>query len=427
MRYYRLNEHSIWSVLPWQIIKIRVFVLQKQIYQSSKVCNILLMHKWQHLLINSNEAKLIAIDIICNYIFEYYLRYNLIEYNINDRVKFFLFHNIYTNYHNSLGIKNLLELIKQYIIYLCVQPEWEAKFEPLFQQEFNYQKICLYQKRLTSSIKLIRKSINKTNLNNTRLMKYKIASKYLNKLNFIRKFQAIPYIKYCLNVWMETNFISNLLMNFNYKILFTGTEWFNMKHTELKSINNIYNFSVKHYIYNSMYGLCFMKIQNDIEYIFNSISFSLRINRKIKHFYCRKTYKLVSYKKLLQQNNDFCLLCSNLNLYKLFIEQIRSIIYTQNLLEKWRIKKYLKPSKIIYLFIYKYTKFYQLFCLFLDSSILLTIRNTIIDYYTLWLKKKYAQYKQNKNDSIISNLLKRQLLMTKKQILNHIHITNISI
>lgn len=412
MRSYKLNQNTVWSALPWQDIQMRIFMLQQQIYKSSKDCNIFLMHKWQNLLLNCNEIKLMTINIISNYILKYYSIYNSAKYKVDDKLKFFLFNHIYRAYNCNLVIKNLLELIKQHIIYLCIQTEWEAKFEPIFKQKISNQSSYLYQKRIIDSLKLFNEYTNNQNLDLIKIHCHnEIVPKYSNQSYLLNKLQSLSYINYCLQSWLDNNFVSNLLESLNYKILLTGIEWFNLKNMELKVVNKEDSFTTKNSIYYSLYNIYF-------------IIFSLKLSRKLKKFGNRTKYKVVHNNKLFNKNIS-CLFYDNDYLCQILISSIKLIIYKSNLLNKWRIKKNLKLSQVIYLFIYQCHKFYALFYLFFNTKMIIKIKQALNKYLFLWIKKKYIKY-TNFNFAV-SHLLNKQLLLVKRQTLKHLCISYLSV
>lgn len=423
MRSYKLNQSTIWSSLPWDKIQMRIFMLQQQIYKSSKFCNIFLMHKWQNLLLNCNEIKLMATHIISNYTLEYYSIYNSTKYKVNDKLKFFLFKNIYRDYNCDLVIKNLLELIKQYIVYLCIQSEWEAKFEPVFQQEFSQQSSYLYQKKIVHSFKFFNEYTKNKNLDLIATnFHHEIILKYSNQSYLINKFQSLPYINYCLMSWLDNDFASNLLKDLNYKVLLTGIEWFNIKNIELDMVNQIYDFTIENSIYHSMYNMCFIKFQQISICALSFIVFALKLHRKSKNFGNRIIYTAIHHDKLSNKKTSY-LFYGNYYLYQVLRRSIKLLIYKRNLLNKWRIKKQLKLSQVIYLFIHQCTKFYTFFCLFLNTEIIRNVKQIVNKYLVLWMKKKYTKY-SNFNFTV-NHLLNRQFLLIKRQASKDLCITSL--
>ena len=57
----KINSNTPWSDLKWNVIEKDVFSLQKKIYMCSKLNDIIQVHRYQKLLINSFKSKLLAV------------------------------------------------------------------------------------------------------------------------------------------------------------------------------------------------------------------------------------------------------------------------------------------------------------------------------------------------------------------------------
>lgn len=189
-----LNINTSWKNLPWKKILFRILIIQKKIFQATKQYNLKKIYILQKYLLNSNEVKILSIENILNHSYFYCNIYGKKKYNITDEVKF----NIFKYLFNIQTIKKtkfylMIEQIKQYIIYLCIKPEWDAKFTYYWN---NYQISNRYH-----SIKYI--------LNNPFNLKY-IFTKYL-----VNKMQALSYIHYSIKYWLNNNYCINLLKTFS--------------------------------------------------------------------------------------------------------------------------------------------------------------------------------------------------------------------
>nr|QJH88397.1 hypothetical protein [Pterocladiophila hemisphaerica] len=104
-----------WSSLPWNQINQKIFILQHKIHQMSKICNFVLMTKYQNILLNSIEIKVKMIQIIA-----------LLKNKNNNWKNFFLQILFHTDFYLSriILIKNHIE---QIILYYCLEPEWKNR------------------------------------------------------------------------------------------------------------------------------------------------------------------------------------------------------------------------------------------------------------------------------------------------------------
>nr|YP_009296989.1 hypothetical protein Ceram_056 [Ceramium japonicum]AOM66332.1 hypothetical protein Ceram_056 [Ceramium japonicum] len=126
-----ININSEWQYLPWKQINGRLILIQKKILEASKQYDLKLLNNTQNILLNSSEVRIFAIHKIVNNINEYYKKYNNESYLFNDIDKYYLFKYLFN--HNSLlktKLKFLAEKIKEYLIYLCIGPEWKVRLKP---------------------------------------------------------------------------------------------------------------------------------------------------------------------------------------------------------------------------------------------------------------------------------------------------------
>nr|YP_009244478.1 hypothetical protein Gchil_060 [Agarophyton chilense]AMK96720.1 hypothetical protein Gchil_060 [Agarophyton chilense]ASP44615.1 hypothetical protein [Agarophyton chilense]UAD84351.1 hypothetical protein [Agarophyton chilense] len=135
MTNYILDEQTKWKYLPWNKIKQRVDILKYRIYQASKVCNKHLIYKTQNNFVNSNEVKILAIQSTCRSIEHSYLHSNKENYNISDISKTYIFSHLFDGkslYKINNSLQSLVSKIEQYMIYLCLESEWNARFRSVF-------------------------------------------------------------------------------------------------------------------------------------------------------------------------------------------------------------------------------------------------------------------------------------------------------
>nr|YP_010195929.1 hypothetical protein LK221_pgp126 [Gracilaria bursa-pastoris]UAD83326.1 hypothetical protein [Gracilaria bursa-pastoris] len=185
MTSYILNEKTIWKYLPWDQIEQRVFVLKYKIYQASKICDKNLIYKAQNNFINSNEAKIMAIQYICASIKDTYVNWNKENYNILDIHKTHIFCLLFDGQHlNKIytSFQAIIDKVEQYITYLCLKSEWNAKFTSIFDTSiYNHISYRIEEKKLISYKYMY-------DIQNSQLVnfKYYIPSQYIN-IGYLKK------------------------------------------------------------------------------------------------------------------------------------------------------------------------------------------------------------------------------------------------
>nr|UNJ16428.1 putative reverse transcriptase/maturase [Boldiaceae sp.] len=124
-----------WYSMPWTKIEKFVFNLQNQIYKYSISNDIDNMHEFQLLLLRSYASKLLAVKKSIENKKKNKVIFNRLN-SFNSNQKLELAHALDLEFilkNQVVEEDNGLNLIKQeaseVIIYLCLQPEWAAKFE----------------------------------------------------------------------------------------------------------------------------------------------------------------------------------------------------------------------------------------------------------------------------------------------------------
>jgi len=147
---YVINQQSVrykWNTIPWRKLEKFVFKLQKRIYQAAKCNDIKNVHKLQKLLLNSMSAKLLAvrkvtqdnrgkktagIDGEANLNQEERLQ---LAYSLEVRGKAKPSRRIWIpkpgkTEKRPIGIPTISDRVKETLIKMVIEPEWEAKLEP---------------------------------------------------------------------------------------------------------------------------------------------------------------------------------------------------------------------------------------------------------------------------------------------------------
>nr|YP_009295803.1 hypothetical protein Schim_057 [Schimmelmannia schousboei]AOM64738.1 hypothetical protein Schim_057 [Schimmelmannia schousboei] len=435
MKAYNLSQCTQWKNLPWHKLNNRILFLQKKIFIYSKKCNKKNVYKIQQSILNSYEAKVIAIQNIFTSIHKYYFYYNKEIYYFSDKDKFFIFKFLFKKHIQNKYINIIITKIKQYLVYLCIQPEWEAKFEPSLQSNINSLESYTLQSKLIKYFSQF--SHEKTNKLYNIYLKYKIYHKYLDIKYLINKLQTLPYISNSLNLWIEKQALIevfynhdciqkcswkiahfNILYKFLCKILFNGLEWYNLTVLQFEQKNYnlfqhiflIYNINNESLIYFN-HSFLNLSLYKNIKFIYQAIRLNIYyLNDKILNTYFER------------ESINYSIICHNLSIinisqiYKQILKQIKLIIYHKDIKGRLRANTNLKISTVIFKLNNELKQIYQNYCIFLNENLIQRISNAIKIIIYNWSKKKY-KYKDHLNIKYI----KQNILSYKKKILYKIY------
>ena len=186
-----LITNNLLSLSTNNKFKHKLLSLQKRIYKAAASNDYKRMHKLQKLLLSSNYSKLVAILIIIK---KYLKVSNLLlnksnVTNPNLSIKQLL--NLVTS---QTVIKNLHYKTDHNLIYFCLKPEWEAKFNL---SKFNYIIKASYTNKLSLVSQICRKYSISTKKQHTYILQGTIDMlEILQCLNyFIGKLHTITQIK----------------------------------------------------------------------------------------------------------------------------------------------------------------------------------------------------------------------------------------
>nr|UAD85574.1 hypothetical protein [Gracilaria edulis] len=186
----KINTNTKWQYLPWKQIEYRVSILKNTIYQASKTCNKELIYKAQNNLINSNEAKVMAVEYVCRSIKNLYINFNRENYIISDINKTYIFSLLFNEINEKKTVQYkiyklflfLIQKVEQYMICLCLESEWNTRLRAV-----TYSSIysCLTHVSQNQNIMhYIQKNLH--NEFHSLLLSYYIPNQYIN-LKYIKK------------------------------------------------------------------------------------------------------------------------------------------------------------------------------------------------------------------------------------------------
>lgn len=325
---YNLNIYTDWKVLPWKKIYTRIQIIQTKIYKAAKQNNLQYIFILQKYLLNSNEAKILAIkNIIDNiYIFSKYKK--KIKLFIHNKNKFKIFLSLYNYKLNNNKFDYILKQIKDYLIYLCIKPECEAKF------------IFSFYENKTINIFKYLNDINtyffKFTLNNKDIiLQYMINNiQLLNNINY--KYYEIIVNNIRSHLINNNDFIKHILINrFNYlndffllllNLFVVGIHWYqkNLNKSYLSTNSNKNRLNLQFNIDNKIYS-------------------SLLIKNIKSFFYKKKTLCEIIKIKYLYKNNILANFIF-IHFIRLIYSVFNSLIY--NILKKIYNNIFFKYSNI---------------------------------------------------------------------------------
>nr|YP_009396385.1 hypothetical protein [Polysiphonia scopulorum]ARW65571.1 hypothetical protein [Polysiphonia scopulorum] len=245
MTTFLMNDKTSWLNLPWRDIYIRVLMIKKRIFISSKKNDLKYLHKLQNYLINSNEAKVVLINKTIRKLRLYYSSYKQIKIDISQLDKLNLLNLIFIKtLHNDKTLNTIITYIKQSLVYCSVKPAFEARqSKQLYQLKDNKQSKDNF--------------IDKVFFNNLLIQ------------NTITKLNSCNYINNTLSLWLYENNCFSLLDRYNsrYKAYF-------FRHKAVISNNNLLSSSSLFYlicemITHDMYWYIFMHYKKDNLYLYD--------------------------------------------------------------------------------------------------------------------------------------------------------------
>lgn len=142
----KINSNTPWRDIKWNKIEKKIFSLQKKIYMYSKINNQVQVHKFQRLLISSFDSKLLAVRKVTQdnsgkktagvdgvKSIPPQKRWELAQ-SIKIDGETMPIKRVYIPKKDGslrpLGIPTLVDRVKQKLVLLALEPEWEAKFDP---------------------------------------------------------------------------------------------------------------------------------------------------------------------------------------------------------------------------------------------------------------------------------------------------------
>nr|UNJ16355.1 putative reverse transcriptase/maturase [Boldiaceae sp.] len=417
-------------------IKVETFVknIQKKIYQSSLLGDNQYLRRYQEFLINSKEAKYIALKRVIK-LNNHTINTNLDNLSIND---FRLIGEARTFYATFLGKFNkkrkkptFEDLVLQNLVLLIIEPEWEARLE---NSSYGFRKGYSLRQAIIKTHAILTQSSYYTNAT---IISCRIKSSF-SEINFnslLRKTGYAGLVLQQLQAWLTANYLENeykaLYSTFQYfdiysfqnyticpilaDIIFYGLqqsiEWHNIKITKMNKCSSISITHVVRYateiivIFPNNESIRITKILRVIQKFITTLGLQLdKSSITLSSIYegfdflgCHfKRYNNHSYWNM----EDSKLLISPMkeNVKKHF-RSIKRCLYHKDKLNRWRANSQMRQDDVIEKLNPLIQIFSDYYCCFVPLKILKRIDWTVNEIIYRYAIKKYKSAKYEKWNS----------------------------
>lgn len=376
-------------------IEQKVLNIQKNIYSASKKCDINKVHKIQNDFLKCLDCQFLFIKSIVKQI----LKKKFVTNDYYWKITIYLY--IYICIKRSFSIITYLvkEKVKQYILFLLLQPEWKARFENILciKQSVGDSKKTVVKSAFKSFYK-IHKSLRQMNVD------IDLGTKHINSEYLISKINSIKYVTTKLNLWLNSQSLfdhsygiiqkksiyynqdKNCLYKLLQKVIYTGIEWhiyINLKKQKI----------YKRFILLSEDKLFFISDTGSSNlniYVAMFIE-KLNINLNLVKYSSQKIFDqriyLTHTEVFITPSSSFKVNLSS-NFVKLLLSSIRSVLYHKNHLGQWRLNPYWASnqakSAIKKILLDWYKSYYHI----LDSTQIFKVNMIINKIFHTWQIKK---------------------------------------
>nr|YP_009392246.1 hypothetical protein [Osmundaria fimbriata]ARW60808.1 hypothetical protein [Osmundaria fimbriata] len=349
-----LDRNICWTKLPWTRMNLRILMIQRQIYIATKKCDFSYLQKLQEYLINSNDAKLISINRILDEIYIYNINSVIYKYFLKSDQKFNIFKYLLNpSFYQNTTLALMTQKIKQYLVYLSIQPTWQAKLNKHIYRYYYYN--------FSKTQKVISNVISHYAINNNH---------YFIKL-VITKFKQSKYINQSINYWLNQSdyYNSNIVQNI-----------FQLRYGDVYNYNKCLKHNLLNLGKNYLYLLISEIMMLDVQWFFFSLI--QQISNNIKSVYLN--FKIISiYSKYFKY---YLLKEKNCNIGLLYLTRL--LFYRKNYLKYLKFNVYLHIYQIIYRLRILYNIYFMKGHFFFSRSIIRNSHKIINAMIYFWLKKK---------------------------------------
>nr|QCI06120.1 hypothetical protein [Dicranema revolutum] len=416
----------LWQSLPWQKISQRIFILQERMYKLSKQCNQYYVYKIQDYILNCSDAKLLAIQVISNSLNQYYVNNDKEKYQVHHIDKLYIYKYFYHDTACSQKYKIIIEYIKQYLVYLSINPEWKARLEPVYKFNASDNTSCHFIYRISNFFS--KNYSYKSSLQCINPLSTYLSNKYINLNYLLKRMCALPSISLYIQYWLHNQYfleplqrkicilnstnkyMINSLVQLLYHIIYNGIEWYSImifqydinsmhifKNLYLASnINNV----LKLYI-NSNYLQSKITYLKKVKYIYKEInlyhlnSFCNYNNLKAEHIghafkYCFDARQ--GFNSLYNAKNKVTMQIQPY-VYQNLIDNIKSLLYYSNYFGKLKRYRAVNYSNVLMKINKMIINFYKYYYPLINASNVYLLLNLLNNTLLKWMKVKNDKIK----------------------------------
>lgn len=228
------NNNIVWNNIKWHKVNKRIIRYQTRIFKASKENNLRKVKSLQKFVINSLDAKLLAvkrvttenkvsktagidkITYISNKEKSLFVSNLRIDGKANPTMRTFIPKS--AKYEmRPLGISTLKDRAKQYLVLLALEPEWEAKFEA---NSYGLRPGRSCHDAVSAILEHLKLGINKPNFKkyvlnaNIKDLFYNIDHNYL-----LEKLNTLPEIRTQVHFWLKAGIINNYFSANKYNLI----------------------------------------------------------------------------------------------------------------------------------------------------------------------------------------------------------------
>lgn len=228
-----MSNQFAWENINWPMVKKRISRYQERIYKSSKENNKKNVRFLQKIIINSLDAKLLAVKRVTTenrgkktygIDKQLYLDHNqkiLLTNTLRVDGKASPIKRVYIPKSNDekrpLGIPTIKDRAKQYLVLLALEPEWEAKFET---NSYGFRPGRSCHDAVQAIYSHLKLGTNKPNFK-----KYVLGADIkgcfdnINHIYLLNKLNTLPEIKLQIKSWLEAGITEQYLSTDKYNLV----------------------------------------------------------------------------------------------------------------------------------------------------------------------------------------------------------------
>lgn len=393
------NVDDYYSNLEINLEKIekRIQVFQQRIFKASKNCATQTIHKHQNDFLVHKDFYLVFVqkiilvlkrNIQCNY--TYYKKLSALIY-------FTLYEHNQTSYRGLQLIKNR---ITQYVLFLLLKPEWEARYESFVYIHHKHQYIKIVKKHITKLFCIYSSYKSTYSLK----IKTQINYKDVSSQRVVQKLNNSQYISSILNTWLnQQNFINQnvltryLTQSIKYEsnfyslldtIMYIGIEWYLYVNLKIKSIYlKIFINKQPNYLFLVSVSLITNMVLENIASFLDLVGMNLRSVKCIIYKYINHFVFLDNISIITKDKDNLVVKVSQQSIKSVY-RLIKYKLYHKNKLGYWRANNFLTSTQAVFFVRAILSDWYKYYNDIVYTKELTFVNNKIDKIFYTWQMKK---------------------------------------